>query len=158
MILNQVVQKILGGKASLSPHQSPVNLQEQYFFIIFIFTSFGGHLCNSREYIYISMYRPLSSLDILSWLSPIKGEDLAIWTVFMSWVRFPRMLTLRQRLWGQPQRSESSRTELREELTCWAEAWARPRSCVAGKVLHSCHELRQAGWASVSCHWPSTSH
>ena len=107
MIVNQVVQKILGGKASLPPHQSPVTLQEQYFFIIFIFTSFGGHLCNSREYIYISMYRPLSPLDILSWLSPIKGEDLVIWIIFMSWVRFPRTLTLRQRLRGQPWRSES---------------------------------------------------
>ena len=155
MILNQVVQKILGGKASLPPHQSPVILQEQYFFIIFVFSSFGGHLCNSREYIHISKYWSLSPLDILSWLSPIKAEDLAIWMAFMSWVRFPNTLTLRQRLQGQPWRSESSRTELREELTCWEKPEPVPG---AGKVLHSCHELRQGGWASISHYWPSTSH
>lgn len=108
MILNQVVQRIVGGKASLPSHQSPVTLQEQYFFIIFIFSSFGGHLCNSREYIYTSMYWSLSPLDSLSWLSSVKGEDLAIWMAFMSWVRSPRTLTLRQRLWGQPWRVKAA--------------------------------------------------
>ena len=54
------------------------------------------------------MYWSLSPLDSLSWLSSVKGEDLAIWMAFMSCVRFPRTLTLRQRLWGQPWRVKAA--------------------------------------------------